>query len=164
LIPTVPGTLDPDDPNNNRPKPTPEEQEVIDAYIETQQAANWLASHRPFDIDAARFVAAPYTARELTRVGRFIETRAQSGERLVIRQGLTFRPYVSVLGQSRATVLDCQLDGTYWVDANGTPRPADASFPGAPGEVVEFGVAFQLVLRRNEWLVDSSSAVEEACQ
>ncbi len=165
LIPTVPGTLDPDDPNNNRPKPTPEEQEVIDAYLAATQAVNWLASHRPFDRESAMFIRAPLTASALARIGRNLQTYADIGQVLNVDQGLTPRPRVALLQGRRATITDCQLDGTYLVDgATGEVIPPSATYPGRPGQIVEYGGSSQLLKRQGRWLLDSSANLPEACE
>jgi hypothetical protein len=95
-----------------------------------------------------------------------IAERTTRNQVLDISGGLTLRPYVVEDDDgdpNRVFVWDCQIDATFWKDADsGEKAPPDA-FPNAGPPGVEIGVVAVLVNVDGAWLLDEGGLEPQAC-
>lgn len=165
LIPPAALETDPASPNNQRVV-TPEQQPVIDAYRAGVEAENLTYARWPLDPASPELTAAPFTDKARGAIESGIAERTALNQVLDISGGLTLRPYVVEDDDgdpNRVFVWDCQIDATFWKDADtGEKAPPDA-FPNAGPPGVEIGVVAVLVNVDGQWLLDEGGLEPQAC-
>ena len=165
LIPQAPLETDPASPNNQRVV-TPEQQPIIDAYRTGVEAENLTYARWPLDPASPELTAAPFTDKARGAIESGIAERTTRNQVLDISGGLTLRPYVVEDDDgdpNRVFVWDCQIDATFWKDADtGEKAPPDA-FPNAGPPGVEIGVVAVLVNVDGQWLLDEGGLEPQAC-
>lgn len=165
LIPPAALETDPASPNNQRVV-TPEQQPVIDAYRAGVEAENLTYARWPLDAASPELTAAPFTDKARGAIESGIAERTTRNQVLDISDGLTLRPYVVEDDDgdpNRVFVWDCQIDATFWKDADtGEKAPPDA-FPNAGPPGVEIGVVAVLVNVDGQWLLDEGGLEPQAC-
>lgn len=169
LVPEVPTDLlnpeqlDPASPNNSRPI-LPEHLPVLEAYLSGTQATTKISSTWPIDPDSPLLVGAPLTPEVVLAFQEASRGRLERGEVLNVSQGSTSRPYVVGPVTDKATVLDCELAGEYWVKAaSGELIAPNEIWPAGPGRIVELGISSTLVFRDGRWLLAASRITPDAC-
>ena len=86
--------------------------------------------------------------------------RRDAGQSLQVSQGLTLRPFVlsDPRSATEATVLDCQLDGSYFIDAaTGQPLPSEKT------TVRQYSASALVVFVNSKWVVEKSGFQGGAC-
>lgn len=165
LIPPAPLETDPASPNNQRVV-TPDQQPIIDAYRAGVEAENLTYARWPLDPASPELTAAPFTDKARGAIEAGIAERTTRNQVLDISGGLTLRPYVVEDDDgdpNRVFVWDCQIDATFWKDADtGDKAPPDA-FPNAGPPGVEIGVVAVLVNVGGQWLLDEGGLEPQAC-
>jgi hypothetical protein len=152
-IPTIP--VPPGDPNVIPPRP--EDVPILEAYAAYVEAFYLAASGDPSG-DAA--LAATTTAGLYEEVSNFVSSQHALGLVMSTTQGLALRPRVLVDPRTdgQALLLDCQVDGTYWIDAaTGSPSPGEST------SIVSLGGAIRLVNEGAGWLVDAAGEDGRGC-
>lgn len=165
LIPLAALETDPASPNNQRVV-TPEQQPIIDAYRAGVEAENLTYARWPLDPASPELTVAPFTDKARGAIESGIAERTTRNQVLDISGGLTLRPYVVEDDDgdpNRVFVWDCQIDATFWKDADtGEKAPPDA-FPNAGPPGVEIGVVAVLVNVDGQWLLDEGGLEPQAC-
>jgi hypothetical protein len=146
-IPTVPL------PSTTAPNPNtmhitrPEDAPILEAYVKYVAAVQISASDPSKDVTT--LFSGLVTSERLVEILDLVETLRSTGQRLDTSNGLTVRPYV--LSEPRtatdATVFDCQLDGSFYVDASGSPIPGQLTTPH------QYGASVGLTKVGTTWLV-----------
>ena len=156
-IPTVPL------PSSTAPNPNvmhivrPEDAPILEAYVRYITAINAAVAHP--DADLPTLFEKVVTKTKFASVVASVGKRRAAGEILNVEHGLTVRPYV--LGEPRtdaeATVYDCQLDGSYFVGADGQP------LPGEQTGIRQYGNSARVVKVDGVWVVDETAQSGSAC-
>lgn len=146
-------TTDPD----VRPVPA-EDMPMVDAYKAYLTAFIKAASSSPVDAEAAAL--APLTTPDfVAQIRSFLKAKRDINAVLNVSLGVTPRPFVvaSPRSASEVYVNDCQLDGSYWVDASGTP------LPGQKAQVKRVGLLTKITLVNGSWVVAGGGEQGGAC-
>jgi hypothetical protein len=155
-----------DDPDNNRII-KPEDEPIIDAYLTAGEAQLTAFSTWPLDASDPTLLDAPFTAEALEGLAGGITYRTEQNQVLDISQGVTPRPYVIEDDDGdpdRAIVWDCQIDASFWKDADtGEKAPPESSYPNAGAPGVELGTAGLMVRVDGVWLAATGSLEPRAC-
>ena len=156
-IPTVPL------PSSTAPNPNvmhiirPEDVPILEAYVRYITAINTAVAHP--DADLSTLFEKVVTKTKFASVTASVGKHRAAGEILNVEHGVTVRPYV--LGEPRtdaeATVYDCQLDGSYFVGADGKP------LPGEQTGIRQYGNSARVVKVDGVWVVDETAQSGSAC-
>jgi hypothetical protein len=156
-IPTVPL------PSSTAPNPNvmhitrPDDAPILEAYVRYITAINTAVAHP--DTDLPTLFEKVVTKTKFASVTASVNRHRASGEILNVEHGVTVRPYV--LGDPRsdaeATVYDCQLDGSYFVGADGKP------LPGEQTGIRQYGNSARVVKADGVWVVDETAQSGSAC-
>lgn len=156
-IPTVPL------PSSTAPNPNvmhivrPDDAPILEAYVRYITAINTAVAHP--DADLSTLFEKVVTKTKFASVTASVGKHRAAGEILIVEHGVTVRPYV--LGEPRtdaeATVYDCQLDGSYFVGADGKP------LPGEQTGIRQYGNSARVVKVDGVWVVDETAQSGSAC-
>lgn len=120
-------------------------------------AINTAVAHP--DTDLPTLFEKVVTKTKFASVTASVNKHRAAGEILNVEHGVTVRPYV--LGDpgsdAEATVYDCQLDGSYFVGADGKP------LPGEQTGIRQYGNSARVVKVDGIWVVDETAQSGSAC-
>jgi hypothetical protein len=156
-IPTVPL------PSSTAPNPNvmhvvrPDDVPILEAYVRYITAINTAVVHP--DTDLAILFEKVVTKTKFASVTASVGRHRAAGEILNVEHGVTVRPYVlgDPRSDSEATVYDCQLDGSYFVGADGMP------LPGEQTGIRQYGNSARVVKVDGVWVVDETAQSGSAC-
>ncbi len=139
--------------------PLPEDREILIAYAEAQAAYHEQASMNPLSAEPSDRLAAAVADGGQRLAENVLAPAAAAGQHLDLSDGIVLRPVVIADPRSdtEAFIFDCQLDGTVFVNSDGTL--ADGQVPG----VKEFPQIASVVKRDGAWIVERLTTDERAC-
>jgi hypothetical protein len=139
--------------------PLPEDRDLLVAYAEAQAAYHEQASMDPLPVEPTVRLAAAMADGGQRLSENVFAPAAAAGRHLDLGDGIVLRPVVIADPRSdtEAFIFDCQLDGTVFVNSDGTL--ADGQIPG----VKEFPQIASVIKRDGEWIVDRLTRDERAC-
>ena len=136
---------------------SPDDLPIVDAYKAYISVFNQAATSNPVNagVDFSQ-VAIPSFA---TTIRNYLAGQRDKGAVLNVSLGVTLRPFVVTAPRTstEAYVNDCQLDGSYWMDAAGNP------LPGERAVVRRNGVLFKMTLIGGTWVVATGGKQGGAC-
>ena len=159
-IPTVPL------PTSTAPNPNlahivrPEDTPILEAYVKYITALHQAYSQNPIEVERGDLFDGLVTATKFDQTKQGLAKRRDAGQSLQVSQGLTIRPFVisDPRSSTEATVLDCQLDGSYFIDvATGQPSANQKT------AIRQFSASALLVLVDGKWVVDRDGFQGGAC-
>jgi hypothetical protein len=150
---------EPDPADPNVVSPLPEDAEILAAYAEAQGAYHEQASQSPLDPQPGERMQAAFADEGQRLAENVLVPESQAGRHLDLIDGIVLRPVVVAdpRSDSEAFIFDCQLDGTVFVNEDGSLP--EGTTPG----VREFPQIASVILQDGEWIVDRLTRDERAC-
>lgn len=147
------------DGDSNVVPPLPEDRDILAAYAEAQAAYHEQASMQPLSAEPSDRLAAAMVDGGQRLAENVLGPAASAGQHLDLTDGIVLRPVVIAdpRSDSEAFIFDCQLDGTVFVNADG-------SLPdGQTRGVKQFPQIASVVYQDGEWIVERLTRDERAC-
>ncbi len=148
-----------DENDANVVPPLAEDEHIIVAYAEAQAAYHEQASMSPIPVEPSERLAASVADGGARLAENIFVPSAAAEQHLDLSDGIILRPVVIADPRSdtEAFIFDCQLDGTVFVNADGSL--ADGQTPG----VKEFPQIASIVKVGDDWIVERLTRDERAC-
>ncbi len=145
--------------DSNVVPPLPEDRDILAAYAEAQAAYHEQASMQPLSAEPSDRLAAAMADGGQRLAENVLGPAASAGQHLDLTDGIVLRPVVIADPRSdtEAFIFDCQLDGTVFVNADGSL--ADGQTRG----VKEFPQIASVVRKDGTWIVERLTRDERAC-
>ena len=145
--------------DSNVVPPLPEDRDILAAYAEAQAAYHEQASMQPLSAEPSDRLAAAMADGGQRLAENVLGPAASAGQHLDLTDGIVLRPVVIADPRSdtEAFIFDCQLDGTVFVNADGSL--ADGQTRG----VKEFPQIASVVRMDGTWIVERLTRDERAC-
>jgi hypothetical protein len=130
---------------------------ILEAYVRYITAIN-TAVAQP-DSDLPTLFEKVVTKTKFASVTASVGKHRSAGETLNVEHGVTVRPYVidDSRSDAEATVYDCQLDGSYFVGADGKPLSSEQT------GIRQYGNSARVVKVDGVWVVDETAQSGSAC-
>ena len=153
----VPKEADPADANVV--PPLPEDAEILAAYAEAQSAYHRQASQSPLDPVPSEELQAAVADGGQRLAENVLIPESEAGRHLDLSDGIVLRPVVVAdpRSETEAFIFDCQLDGTVFVNADGSLP--EGTTPG----VQEFPQIASVIFQDGHWIVDRLTRDDRAC-
>ena len=150
---------EPDPADANVVPRLPEDAEILAAYAQAQGAYHEQASQSPLNPQPSDRLQAAVADGGQRLAENVLIPESEAGRHLDLSDGIVLRPVVVADPRSdtEAFIFDCQLDGTVFVNDDG-------SLPeGATPGVREFPQIASVIVQNGEWIVDRLTRDERAC-